>query len=59
MKMVLCSSCDGVPLKPNEKMGRAHSFGHILHKKHALSRAFRWEKHEVARAGGIVKFWSF
>ncbi len=37
---------------------RAHSFGYILTKKPALSRAFYREKHEIARAAGIVKFWS-
>ncbi len=27
--------------------------------KHALGCAFHLEKHKVARAGGIVKFWLF
>jgi hypothetical protein len=36
----------------------AHSFGHILPEKHALARAFGQKKHEVARAGGFVKFWT-
>jgi hypothetical protein len=43
-------------LAPCQIFSWAHSFGHILPKKHTLAHAYGREKHEVARAGGFVKF---